>query len=263
MDKFNLILKLNEILRSEMPQYESNSNLFQNDENSQRQLLRSLMNLRIPNTLTSEFITYQDQLLVIEKDEKGIVELEMISTILAHNILLWRGDITLLKVDAIVNAANNGLVGCFHPQHHCIDNAIHSASGLQLREACSQISKQRSFEDYTGKAFITKGYNLPSKYVIHTVGPIIFGNLREVDCIQLESCYSSCLELAIQKHLESIAFCCVSTGEYHFPAEEAARIAITTVRAFQNKYNNRLKVIFNVYKESDERIYRKLLASNS
>ena len=145
-------------------------------------------------------------------------------------IILWQGDITRLDADAIVNAANSQLLGCFRPGHNCIDNVIHSAAGLQLREECAEIMRRQGHEEPTGQAKITGGYNLPAKYVLHTVGPIIMERVTEEDCELLASCYRSCLKLAEENSLKSVAFCCISTGVFRFPKEEAARIAVSTVR---------------------------------
>lgn len=202
-----------------------------------------------------------------EAKEKGIVTLEEIPTVeeqyggkrpYADRLSVWQGDITRLSVDAIVNAANSQMLGCFVPCHKCIDNAIHSAAGIQLRQECSQIMKMQGHEERTGNAKITKGYNLPCRYVIHTVGPIVRGNLTGNDCRLLRSCYDSCLELAEAKGLKSIAFCCISTGEFHFPNEAAAEIAVEAVTDFL-KNSSLERVIFNVFKEYDRSLYEQLL----
>lgn len=175
-------------------------------------------------------------------------------------IVLWRGDITRLQVDAIVNAANSALLGCWLPMHQCIDNIIHSNAGLQLRLACHQLMEQQGHDEPTGMAKITPAFNLPSRYVLHTVGPIISGALTQHDCQLLASSYRSTLELAAAHGLKSIAFCCISTGEFHFPPKEAAEIAIQTVRDFLAEDQRIERVIFDVFKESDEAIYQQLLA---
>lgn len=224
----------------------------------QKHLLRSLFNVRTPKEIDDEFIKVQDEYLKQEAVDKGIVDLEELKPIVG-DIYLWRGDITRLKVDAIVNAANSALLGCFYPGHHCIDNAIHTFSGIQLRLACDEIVKKQGHGEDTGQAKITSGYNLPSKYVIHTVGPIIFGSLTQKDKDLLKSCYESCLKLAVENEVKSIAFCCISTGEFHFPNDIAAQIAIDMVKKFKYENNSNIKVIFNVFKEKDEEIYRSLL----
>ena len=174
-------------------------------------------------------------------------------------IYLWQGDITTLRCDAIVNAANSGMTGCYVPNHRCIDNCIHSFAGVQLRLECDEIMTKQGYSEPTGQAKITNSYNLPCKYIIHTVGPIINGKLTSEDCDLLESCYKSCLELVVKNNLDSIAFCCISTGEFHFPNDKAAQIAVKTVEEFMKKETSLKKVIFNVFKDMDKEIYRKLL----
>ena len=176
-----------------------------------------------------------------------------------NGIYLWQGDITRLCVDAIVNAANSAMLGCFVPCHGCIDNAIHSAAGVKLRLECSHIMENQKTKEPIGKAKITKAYNLPCRYVLHTVGPIICGPVTKQDCDQLSNCYRSCLELAATYQLKSIAFCCISTGEFHFPNQKAAEIAIQTVQDYQKKKQDGLEVIFNVFKDNDYKIYKQLL----
>jgi len=260
MKRLEIIKKLNKILLGEMPEYIESASEFENNINGQRQLLRSLMNLRPPKKLNDEFISLQDSLLLEEREEKGIVDIMEIPYI-ENNIKLWRGDITRLNAEAIVNAANSQLLGCFCPCHNCIDNAIHSAAGLQLREECNAIMQKQGHNEKTGKAKITKAYNLPSKYVIHTVGPIIIKKLTEKDCYLLSECYRSCLKIAVKNNIKSIAFCCISTGEFHFPNNKAAEIAIKTVKNFLSEHKN-IEVIFNVFKEYDEEIYRELFGTN-
>ena len=173
-----------------------------------------------------------------------------------------RNDITKMKVDAIVNAANSTLLGCFHPCHGCIDNAIHSAAGLQLRDACHRLIRAQGHDEPVGKAKLTPGYNLPSRYVLHTVGPLVSGQPTALQRRELASCYRSCLELAAEHRLESVAFCCISTGEFHYPHQEAAEIAVNTVTAFLQSHSTIKKVIFNVYQEPDALLYRRLLESD-
>ena len=254
--KLDKIKKLNAFLLAEMPELELGN--FPDDLTSQRKLLRALMNVRPPMPLDENFLRLQDEILSEEVKERGIVKLSEIPDV-EKNIKIWQGDITRLEVDAIVNAANSALLGCFIPLHRCIDNAIHSAAGLQLRDACKKISDGN---EPTGKAKITPAFNLPSKFVIHTVGPIIPIN-REPNQTEknlLASCYESCLKVAAEKNLRSIAFCCISTGEFHFPNKLAAEIAVETVRKFLSK--NNLVVVFNVFKDLDLEIYQKLFAEN-
>ena len=174
-------------------------------------------------------------------------------------IYLWRGDITRLACGAIVNAANSGMTGCYQPCHNCIDNCIHTYAGIQLRNYCSDLMEKQGHEEPTGTAKITPAFNLPCEYVIHTVGPIVQGQLTQRQCLQLASCYRSCLELADRKQIRSIAFCCISTGVFLFPNEEAAQIAVKTVKDYKAETGSKIEVIFNVYKELDEQIYRNLL----
>ncbi len=252
MDKLSKIKKLNAHLISEMPDLKIGA--IPDDLISQRKLLRALMNVRPPMPLDENFLKLQDEILTAEKLERGVVKLSEIPDV-ETNIKIWQGDITRLEVDAIVNAANSALLGCFVPLHGCIDNAIHSAAGLQLRDACNKISNGN---EPTGAAKITPAFNLPCKFVIHTVGPIIYGEKpTTAEENLLASCYESCLKLATEKNLKSIAFCCISTGEFHFPNKRAAEIAIATVKNFLA--DNNLCVVFNVFKNIDAEIYRELL----
>lgn len=228
------------------------------DFEEQRTLLRALMNVRIAKNVDDEFIKVQDEYLKEEIKRKGIVDIDDLKPI-KDGIYLWQGDITTLRCDVIVNAANSGMTGCYVPNHRCIDNCIHSFAGVQLRLECDEIMTKQGYSEPTGQAKITKSYNLPCKYIIHTVGPIINGKLTSEDCDLLESCYKSCLELAVKNNLDSIAFCCISTGEFHFPNDKAAQIAVKTVEEFMKKETSLKKVIFNVFKDMDKEIYRKLL----
>ena len=228
------------------------------DFEEQRALLHALMNVRIAKNVDDEFIKVQDEYLQQEIKRKGIVDIDDLKPI-KDGIYLWQGDITTLRCDVIVNAANSGMTGCYVPNHRCIDNCIHSFAGVQLRLECDEIMTKQGHGEPTGQAKITNSYNLPCKYIIHTVGPIINGKLTSEDCDLLESCYKSCLELAVKNNLESIAFCCISTGEFHFPNDKAAQIAVKTVEEFMKKETSLKKVIFNVFKDMDKEIYRKLL----
>jgi O-acetyl-ADP-ribose deacetylase (regulator of RNase III) len=222
----------------------------------QKRLLRGLFNVRPPIQASAEFLAVQDAYLQEAAREKGVVALSDLAPVKPH-LYLWRGDITTLAVDAIVNAANSALLGCFSPNHGCIDNAIHTYSGVQLRLACDAIMRAQGHPEPTGAAKITPGFNLPAKFVLHTVGPIVSGPLSERHKAELASCYESCLRLAEENGLKSVAFCCISTGVFGFPQEEAARIAVDTVTAFQARSG--LDVVFNVFKEADLKIYRGLL----
>lgn len=229
-------------------------NAIPKETKDKQQLLRALLNIRQPFPIGDDFLKVQDEYLQDRLNERGIVKLEDLSPI-EPNIYLWKGDITLVSTDGIVNAANSEMLGCFYPCHNCIDNAIHTYSGVQLRLKCAEIGTKGE----TGKAIITPAYNLPSKYVIHTVGPIIYGKLKEEDCLLLASCYKSCLELADKYSLKSLAFCCISTGEFCFPNDIAAEIAVKTVKDYLATTKSELKVIFNCFKDTDYEIYRKIL----
>ena len=231
------------------------------NEQEQKVLLRSLFNIRMPLPVNDEFLDVQNAYLQEEIRRKGITKLTELQPI-RKGIYLWQGDITRLECDAIVNAANSQMLGCFCPNHGCIDNAIHTFSGIQLRLACSDLMKQQGHEEETGTTKITLAYNLPCQYVIHTVGPIVRGRLTKEDKKMLVSCYRSCLELAEQKGLKSIAFCCISTGEFHFPNDKAAEIAIQTVKNFKAQARSEIEVIFNVFKDIDYKIYWELLGEN-
>lgn len=228
---------------------------------AQKQLLRGLMNIRPPRPISQSFLRIQDAYLQEEQRKKGIVSLDTLSPI-QPGIYLWRGDITTLSCDAIVNAANSGMTGCYVPNHHCIDNCIHTFSGVQLRLVCANLMQQQGYAEPTGQAKITPAYNLPCRYILHTVGPIISGRVSRKDRAALASCYHSCLELAAAHQLESVAFCCISTGEFHFPNEQAAEIAVQTVQQFLRQETSVKQVIFNVFKDVDQAIYKRLLRAN-
>lgn len=218
------------------------------------QLYRALVNIRLTKPIAMEFLKIQDKMLKEETKRKGIVSFDTVD----DNIILWKGDITRLKVDAIVNAANHQMEGCFLPGHNCIDNMIHTFAGVQLRNECHQLMQEQGVLEETGKAKITKAYNLPCHYILYTVGPIIKDEVTKQDEVLLASCYEHCLQLAEKNNLKTIAFCCISTGVFCFPNEKAAKIAIETVQRYM-KYSSIEKVIFNVFKDIDENIYRKLL----
>ena len=224
------------------------------------QLLRSLMNVRPPMPVTDEFLRVQDEFLKEMTAEKGITDVDSLPACPGDpHLVLWQGDITTLRCDAIVNAANSQLLGCFSPCHGCIDNIIHTMSGVQLRLACDELMRAQGYEEPTGQAKITPGFNLPARYVLHTVGPIIDDEVTAGDEALLASCYRSCLELAGQNGLRSVAFCCISTGVFRFPPDRAAGIAVQAVKEFLRKDTSVRRVIFNVFKDSDLAIYRELL----
>lgn len=230
------------------------------DIQDQKRMLRALFNVRMPLLVDDEFIKEQNEYLKEETREKGITSIDDLNPI-QDGIYLWRGDITTLKCDSIVNAANSGMLGCFIPNHGCIDNIIHTYAGIQLRLACAEIMQKQGHDEETGKAKITPGFNLPCKYILHTIGPIIYGELTERDEELLRSCYLSCLKLADENRLRNIAFCCVSTGEFHFPNERAAEIALETVKDYRKQTGSPIEVIFNVFKELDYDIYKRLLSN--
>ena len=228
------------------------------DSERQKILLRGLMNVRRPVRIGADFLQVQDAYLQDETAAKGITDIADLTPI-QPGLYLWQGDITTLKCDAIVNAANPGMTGCYIPTHRCIDNAIHTFAGVELRLTCEQLMEQQGYPEPTGQAKITPAFNLPCRYVLHTVGPIISGIVTKEDKELLASCYRSCLELAAENGLESVAFCCISTGEFHFPNDLAAEIAVRTVKEFLKKQTSVKKVIFNVFKDLDKAIYEKLL----
>ena len=225
-----------------------------------QRMMRALMNIRQPIPASETFLEAQNQELQLQAEDKGVVKLD------GEGLLLWQGDITRLKVDAIVNAANSQMLGCWAPLHNCIDNCIHSAAGVQLRQECYEQMKAQGHDEQTGSAKITLGYNLPAKHVIHTVGPIISQGLlptKEQE-EQLASCYQSCLDIAEANHLRSIAFCCISTGVFNFPNKRAAEIALATVKEWLATHQSSSinQVIFNVFLDKDYDIYKRLLTED-
>ena len=231
-----------------------------NGQSEQRRLLRALFNTRQPGLPGSEVLRVQDEYLQERIAENGITQLSSLEPVRPH-LHLWQGDITTLECDAIVNAANSGMTGCWAANHICIDNCIHTFAGMQLRWECAQIMKRQGHLEPTGQAKITAGYNLPAKHVIHTVGPIANGQVTAEDKRLLASSYRSCYELAKETGLSSIAFCCISTGVFGFPQEAAAKIAVATATELQANDPSPLDVIFNVFLDSDLAIYRKLLGA--
>ena len=259
MNRLHRLDQLIQGLRDENPDYSGLSIPWGLQE--KQNLLRALMNVRPPEPISGEWLELQDEELRIQTEEKGIVD---ISALLRNGrYVLWQGDITRLNADAVVNAANSQMLGCFAPLHRCIDNAIHSAAGVQLRLACNELMQKRGMLQPTGGAEITPAFNLPAKYVIHTVGPIVRTPQPTVrDRHLLASCYRSCLECAEAYGLTSIAFCCISTGEFRYPNREAAEVAVETVgRYFERHPDSSINtVVFNVFKDIDYDIYRQLLA---
>lgn len=243
-------------LLAEQPAYR-NINV-PDDAEGQKRLLRSLFNVRMPGKISGEFLKVQDEYLQRETEAKGVTDFSSLSPV-RKGIYLWQGDITTLRCDAIVNAANSGMTGCYVPCHGCIDNCIHTYAGIQLRNSCAELMAVQGHEEPAGGAKLTPAYNLPSRLVLHTVGPMVSGRLTEKAEELLASCYRSCLDAADENDVESLAFCCISTGEFRFPNERAGEIAVQTVSAYLRKSGSKIRVIFNVWKDIDYKIYRKLL----
>ena len=220
-------------------------------------LFRVFVNTRPPEPASEDFLARQDELLQGMIAETGVSTLEDATPSPADSrLLLWRGDITTLATDAIVNAANSQMLGCWVPGHHCIDNAIHTFAGVQLRRECAKLMEAQGHEEPTAQAKVTSAWNLPSKRVIHTVGPIANGHPTDLHRAQLAQCYRSCLDAAAAEALASVAFCCISTGVFGFPASEASEIAIHAVRGWLNEHANaHIRVVFNVFSASDEELY--------
>lgn len=228
-----------------------------NETLKKRLFLRGLINLRAPKPIDEEFLKLEDELLQRELKQKNIIDEKDIEP-LYKNMGLCLCDITVLKIEAIVNAANSSLLGCFIPNHSCIDNAIHSEAGIRLRLKCHEIMNGE--EEKTGSAKLTRAYNLPSKFVIHTVGPIVLNKLTRKNCQDLEKCYFSCLEIAREQNIRTIAFPAISTGVFHFPKEEASKIAIETVLKYIEEYPMAFdKIVFCVFTKEDQVIYERLL----
>lgn len=247
-------------LQQEMPEYAEVE--IPEDEQGQRWLLRGLMNVRMPGPATDEFLKVQNAYLQQRTKEKGQVDPEGLTpSSLDPRLYIWQGDITRLAADAITNACNSKLLGCFQPNHNCIDNIEHTMAGVQMRLACYNMMRRQGHDERTGECKVTSGYNLPAKYVLHTVGPIVQGPLTARHRSQLASCYRSCLEAASAHGCRNTAFCCISTGVFMFPKKEAAEIAVTTVRKWLDDHPDAplQKVIFNVFKDSDREIYEHLL----
>ena len=252
-------LYLTEHLLAERSEYRNI--VIPNSEAEQKKLLRALLNVRPPLPIDTAFLQVQDAYLREEIQRKGIVDLDDLTPI-QPGIYLWQGDITTLRCDAVVNAANSALLGCFCPNHGCIDNAIHTYAGMELRFACAERMQKQGHDEPIGSAKMTPAFNLPCRYVIHTVGPIVSGRLRKTHREQLAACYRSCLALAEKNGVHSIAFPCISTGEFHFPQKEAAEIAVRMVREYRAEKKSAIEVIFDVWKKEDHEIYRRLLGAD-
>lgn len=256
MDKLSYLI---EYLLSERSDYK---NIILPERPEDRfKLFRSLVNIRMPKPVSEDYLKVEDEYLRNRSAVNGVTDAETLGTV-RDNICLWQGDITTLKCGAIVNAANSGMLGCFCPCHGCIDNAIHTFAGVRLRLKCAEIMRAQSHEEETGGAKITPAFNLPCEYILHTVGPIVDGTLTEKHEHLLASCYRSCLELAEQNRIKSVAFCCISTGEFHFSNERAAEIAVQTVTDFIQQKRSKIRVIFNVFKNQDYELYKRILEKN-
>lgn len=230
------------------------------DAQEQWDLFRALVNTRPADPASEKLLNLQDQLLQDILAYRGVTRWDNIPNLPDRShVKLWRGDITTLATDAIVNAANSQMLGCFIPGHHCIDNAIHTFAGVQLRIACAALMEVQGYPEPTGMAKVTKAFNLPCKQVIHTVGPIAQGAVWEADKALLANCYEACLDAAVATGCQSIAFCCISTGVFGFPQDEAAEIAIRTVDRWLEEHDCDMSVVFNVFSERDETLYRALL----
>lgn len=230
-----------------------------------RVALRSLMNIRMPGAMDDEILRIQDEYLSARIREKGIVALDSIPKV-ADKLSIWQGDITLLAVDAIVNAANSQMLGCFVPMHTCIDNCIHTFAGVQLRLECHNKMEElrsihgQSYEQPTSVPMLTDGYNLPAKKVIHVVGPIVSGSLDAGHEKALADCYTNVLDMCLANRLRSVAFCCISTGVFHFPNRRAAEIATGMVKGWLKEHPEAMdRVIFNVFKDKDKEYYEQFI----
>lgn len=230
------------------------------DKKGQENMLRALMNVRPPRPVGKDLLKIQDEYLLERNRERGITDVADLEPVSSDpRLYIWQGDITTLKCDAIVNACNSQMLGCFSPLHACIDNFIHTYAGIELRLKMYEIMTKQGHEEETGKAKITSAYNLPSKYILHTVGPIIQWAVTKEDEELLASCYRECLKLAVANGAQSIAFCCLSTGVFRFPQQRAAEIATDTVKQFLDKDSRIQKVIFNVFQDKDLEIYNNIL----
>ena len=247
-------------LQKEMPEYAQYT--IPETADDQWHLLRGMLNVRMPGAALKEFLEVQDAFLQEMTKKKGIVDTSsLVGSTIDSRLVLWQGDITTLKADAIVNACNSALLGCFHPNHNCIDNIEHTMAGIQMRLDCYEQMQAQGHEEETGRCRITPGYNLPARYVLHTVGPIVQGSLKQKHIDELESCYRSCLHKASEVGCESIAFCCISTGVFMFPQDRAAEIAVSTVQKWLDAHadSSVKRVIFNVFKDEDRELYAELL----
>ena len=225
------------------------------DEKQKPDYFRALCNVRPPMPVSAEFLSLQNEYLTERRNERGITDVN--TFLYADDISLFKGDITVLNADAIVNAANSAMLGCFHPLHNCIDNAIHSAAGVQVRLDCNDIMRGR--EAGNGEVIVTKAYNLPCRFIFHTVGPIAYGRVTKENKEDLAKCYRNCLAKADEMKLNSIAFCCISTGVFGYPKEEAAQLAVKIAGKYKAQTASDLKIIFDVFTEEDHAIYKRII----
>ena len=227
------------------------------DEHGQKDLLRGLMNIRMPDPISDEFLKIQDEYLTAENLSEGLVRIEDLTPIQADKrIYIWQGDMSRLAIDAVTLPANSGFTGCYQWLHSCLDNILGSKAGVELRLFTNKLITEQGYPEPTGQAKITPGFNLPSKFIIHTVGPIVQGRLTKENERMLASCYRSILELADQKDIRTLALCCISTGVFMFPNQRAAEIAVETVRKYLAGSGSQIKVIFNVFKDIDLMFYK-------
>jgi len=245
------------IKQLQMEQSSENIEPIPESEEKQYLLLRKLMNIRPPKSISDDFLFIQNNFLQEELSQKESTALHHLNEV-EPDIYLWQGDITTLEVDGIVNAANNDMTGCYIPNHNCIDNIIHTNAGIQLRLACQEIIDKQGRKEPVGKAKITKAYNLPSDYVLHTIGPFIRHKVSPMQRDLLKSSYMETLKLADEKGLKSLAFPCISTGVFNFPNDQAAEIAVETVQTYKKETGSNISVIFNVYKDLDYDLYKQL-----
>lgn len=250
--------KLNEMLLEERGQ---GTGPLGDDPQEQWDLFRALVNTRPAESASEEFLALQDEMLQALLAYRGVTDVRDIEPATGSDMRLWRGDITTLAADAVVNAANSQMLGCFVPGHHCIDNAIHTFAGVQLRLECARLMAEQGYPEPTGMAKATDAFNLPARHVIHTVGPIAEGIVTQADRALLANCYTSCLDAAADLGCESVAFCCISTGVFGFPQREAAEIAVATVRDWLTRNGRDITVVFDVFGDADEALYRRLLAA--
>lgn len=253
----NQLERLDFLIMALLEEYSNSQDIQLPIELSEKQhLLRSLMNVRYPYPIDNNILKVQNEYLQTELKSRGVVKFEDLLCVKKH-IYLYQGDITRLQVDAIVNAANTKMLGCFIPCHGCIDNAIHSYAGIQLRLACQSLMEIKGRDAQIGEAILTPAFQLPCQYIIHVVGPIVHEQVTQNDCEMLRKCYRACLETAVQNHCQHIALCCLSTGEFHFPQQLAAEIAVKEVEAFLKDHS--IEIVFNVFKDQDLQIYQQLL----